>query len=91
VLDRLRREVDPATLFIAGHGGMAPASVIPRQISYLEAYRQAVQEIAVGRPRLTEAEKQQLVQRMTTVEPSSMLAFGIAIGADAVARELATQ
>lgn len=91
VLNRFRREADPATLFLAGHGGMAPASVIPRQIAYLEAYRQAVREIAAGRPSLTEAEKQQLVQHMTAVEPSPMLAFGVAIGADAVARELATQ
>ncbi len=88
VLERLQGEVDRTALFFAGHGGIAPASAIPRQIAYLQTFRAAVRELSSGRTTLTEAQKQELVRRMTVMEPSAMLAFGIATGADAVAREL---
>lgn len=86
VLERLHRDTAPASLFFAGHGGVTSVGAIPRQIAYLRAFRDSVREIAGGRPALTDSEKAELLARMRQIEPSPTLAFGVTVGADAVAR-----
>ena len=90
-LEALQRDAPAGTLLVPGHGSAVPAAAIPRQIAYLRAFREAVIELADGRPMLSDAQKEQLVARMMALEPSPMLAFGITLGADAVAAELAAE
>jgi hypothetical protein len=47
-----------------------------------------VQELAAGRPTLTEAEKAALAARLTALYPAAGLTFLIPLSADAIAREL---
>ncbi len=90
-VERLGRETGPGAVFMAGHGGLITAAAIGPQLAYLNAYREAVRELAAGRPHLTDAARAELVTRMRAVEPSPVLAFLIAGGADAVAVELAAE
>jgi len=87
-VQRLQAEAGPGTLFAAGHGGLVPPRAVDRQVAYLRTYRAAVQDLAQGRPFLTDPAKTELVRRMMQVEPAPLLSFLIAGGADPVAREL---
>jgi glyoxylase-like metal-dependent hydrolase (beta-lactamase superfamily II) len=89
-LARLRAMANAQTLVYPGHSGTAPAiPALDRQIAYINAVRAAVREVAKGRPQMTDAEKQQLLQIVKRFEPSSTLEFVVTLGADAVAKELA--
>ncbi len=88
-LTALQRRASPSTLLHPGHGAVVTSTAIPKQIAYLNAYRSAVAEIAEGRPQMTDREKNALVAKMKAYQPSPVLDFGIAFGADAVAAELA--
>lgn len=88
---RLKQEAEPGTIFFPGHGGLVPVSAIDRQVAHFEAYRDAVGEVAQGRATLDEQAKAELVRHMRTLEPSPVLSMHIALGADAVAGELATR
>ncbi len=72
-----------------GHGEPGGLELLDAQKNYLEQYRAAVQRLAHGQPRLTEADKTLLVLDMKRVLPNDKLDFLIALGADSVAAELA--
>jgi glyoxylase-like metal-dependent hydrolase (beta-lactamase superfamily II) len=88
-LDRARSLLDGVATIHPGHGPGGSLELLDRQRRYLEAYRDAVQEIAQGRPSLTDGEKTELTARMERAFPSAGLAFLVALSADAVAGELA--
>lgn len=78
-----------ATLY-PGHGSPGGLDLLDAQRDYLLAYCRAVKELAGGRPALTDEAKRRLVARMEAVRPNAGLSFMIALGADAVAPELAS-
>jgi glyoxylase-like metal-dependent hydrolase (beta-lactamase superfamily II) len=88
-LARLRRDLARATMLYPGHGEPGGGELLEWQRNYLEHYRAAVKELAKGKPRLSEEQKQELVARMKTVVPTDKLEFLIPLGADPVAAELA--
>jgi glyoxylase-like metal-dependent hydrolase (beta-lactamase superfamily II) len=90
-LRQLDRIATPQMLAYPGHSGVVPArAAINRQMAYVEAMRAAIRDVAAGRPRLTEAERRQVVALMQQFEPTRTLEFVIGLGADAVAQEIAT-
>jgi glyoxylase-like metal-dependent hydrolase (beta-lactamase superfamily II) len=91
-LERLRGMSNPGTLVYPGHSGITPAlPAFDRQIAYINAVRAAVRQVAMGKPQLSDAEKQQVLQIVKRFEPSPTLEFVVTLGADAVAKELATR
>jgi glyoxylase-like metal-dependent hydrolase (beta-lactamase superfamily II) len=88
-LARLRRDLAGFRTLYPGHGEPGGLALLDWQQGYLQEYRAAVKHLANGAPRLSEAQKTELVARMRTVLPSEKLEFMIALGADAVAAELA--
>lgn len=74
-----------------GHGAPGDASLFEWQRAHLSAYRDAVAELARGRPRLDEAAKKELQSRMEKRLPAAPLAASVALSADAVAAELAAE
>ncbi len=74
-----------------GHGGSGSLDLLETQRRYLEAYRAAIDEIARGRPSLTDGEKNELLARMQAYLPGGGLTFLIGLSADAVAAELARE
>src|SRR5262245_9843590 len=87
-LERLRRSLAGAKVLYPGHGEPGGLELLDWQKRYLESYRAAVRDLAQGQPRLSEAQKQELVTRMKAVLPNDKLEFLIPLGADAVAAEL---
>ncbi len=89
-LRRLTQIATPDMLAYPGHSGIVPLRpAIERQIAYIEAYRAAIREVAKGKPQLTDADKTQVATLIQRFEPTKTLEFVIALGADAVAKELA--
>ena len=88
-LARLRRDLAGFRTLYPGHGEPGGLALLDWQEGYLQEYRAAVKSLSNGAPRLSEAQKKDLVARMKTVLPSEKLEFLIALGADAVAAELA--
>jgi glyoxylase-like metal-dependent hydrolase (beta-lactamase superfamily II) len=72
-----------------GHGRSGSLDLLDGQRRYLEAYRDAVRELAEGAPLLSEDEKHELALRMERFAPGAKLGFLVGLSADAVARELA--
>jgi glyoxylase-like metal-dependent hydrolase (beta-lactamase superfamily II) len=88
-LERARALLADVPTLYPGHGGPGGHDLLTAQRDYLLAYCRAVKELAEGQPALTEAAKEQLVARMEAFRPGAGLTFMIALGADAVAAELA--
>jgi glyoxylase-like metal-dependent hydrolase (beta-lactamase superfamily II) len=88
-LARLRRDLAGFRTLYPGHGEPGGLALLDWQQGYLQEYRAAVKSLSKGVPRLSEAQKKDLVARMKTVLPSEKLEFLIPLGADAVAAELA--
>ncbi|MFA1539800.1 MBL fold metallo-hydrolase [Actinomadura monticuli] len=88
VLDRLVDELAGAPLY-PGHGAPGDTGLLTRQRQYLLMYREAVGRVAAGAPSLSEAQKLELTQTMTRFLPGAPLGWLVALGADAVAAELA--
>jgi hypothetical protein len=89
-LGRLAGELDGVPLY-PGHGAAGGPALLDDQRRYLLAYREAVRTLAAGAPALTEAQKQELTRAMTGFLPGAPLGWLVALGADAVAAELAAQ
>jgi glyoxylase-like metal-dependent hydrolase (beta-lactamase superfamily II) len=88
-LDRVEAALADVAVVYPGHGEPGGLDMIAWQRAYLEHYRTAVEELAAGQSTLTDDAKAELVQRMKTFLPTDALEFLIALGADAVAAELA--
>jgi len=88
-LARLDRLCGGMQLVFPGHGAAgAPGPLFARQRDYLLALASHVQELAEGRPILTDAARKQLEERMTALYPGAGLTFLIAMNGDPIAREL---
>lgn len=88
-LERARVWLQDVETIHLGHGKSGSLALLDVQRDYLLTYCAAVKELAQGEARLTEAAKQALVTRMQQYAPDAPLTFMIALGADAVAAELA--
>jgi len=89
-LSRLERLCAGMTSVFPGHGpALAPSPLLTQQRDYLLTLAGHVKELAEGRPRLSDAQKSELEQRMNAYLPNAGLAFLIAMNADPIARELA--
>ncbi len=88
-LERARIFLQDVETIYLGHGEHGSLELLDAQRDYLLTYCAAVKELAQGEAKLTEAAKQALVTRMQQYAPEAPLTFMIALGADAVAAELA--
>jgi glyoxylase-like metal-dependent hydrolase (beta-lactamase superfamily II) len=63
-ITKAERQWHRGMILYPGHGGATTPEVLAWQRSYLETFRSAVQELAQGRPRLTDEAKAKVKQRM---------------------------
>jgi glyoxylase-like metal-dependent hydrolase (beta-lactamase superfamily II) len=87
-LDTLAGRLAGHTL-LPGHGGPGDVRMLADQRRYLMMYRESVRRLAAGSPSLTDEQRAELTDVMTRFLPDAPLAWMIALGADAVAAELA--
>jgi glyoxylase-like metal-dependent hydrolase (beta-lactamase superfamily II) len=90
-LDALPAALASTERLLPGHGAPAGPSLLTAQRRYLVHYREAVRRLADGRPKLTDAAKEELEHVMTDFAPDLPLTWMIGLGADAVAAELAQE
>lgn len=88
VLDRVAGQLDGVRLY-PGHGGPGDGTLLADQRRYLLMYREAVRRLAGGVPSLTDQQKQELTGLMRGFLPDAAVSWLVALGADAVAAELA--
>jgi glyoxylase-like metal-dependent hydrolase (beta-lactamase superfamily II) len=88
-LERARILLQDVETIYLGHGKPGSLDLLNAQRDYLLTYCAAVKELAQGEAKLTETARQALVTRMQEYAPDAPLTFMIALGADAVAAELA--
>jgi glyoxylase-like metal-dependent hydrolase (beta-lactamase superfamily II) len=88
-LDQLERELAGMTLY-PGHGGPAGPEVFGEQRRYLMMYREVVARVGHGVTSLSQAQRTELADTMSRFLPGAPLEWMIALGADAVAAELAS-
>jgi glyoxylase-like metal-dependent hydrolase (beta-lactamase superfamily II) len=88
VLDQLAGELAHVTRLFPGHGEPAGPELFVAQRQYLLFYREAVRQLADGRPALEDAAKAELDTRIQQFLPQAPLTWMIGLGADAVAAEL---
>ncbi len=89
-LARLKPELAEGSVLHPGHGDSGGPELLDWQKAYLEAYRDAVEQLRAGRSALEEPDEQALSATMKAKYPGAALDFLIPLGADAVASELAT-
>lgn len=89
VLDTLADELADAAVLLPGHGEPTGTEVLVAQRAYLVRYRAEVRRLAEGAAVLTDAAKEELDKVMQEFAPDAPLSWMIALGADAVAAELA--
>jgi glyoxylase-like metal-dependent hydrolase (beta-lactamase superfamily II) len=90
-LDKLATLLADTSLLYPGHGAPGTLGLLEEQRDYLLAYRKAVAELAAGASALDDAATAELVARMVRNRPGAPLEWLIALGADAVAAELANE
>ncbi len=91
-LDKLTTTLADASLLYPGHGVPGTLGLLEEQRDYLLAYRAAVAELVAGASSaVDDAVTAELVARMIRHAPGAPLDWLIALGADAVAAELARQ
>jgi glyoxylase-like metal-dependent hydrolase (beta-lactamase superfamily II) len=88
-LASLRQHLAPTATLYPGHGEPGGLALLNWQEEYLTTYRGEVQKLGQGADHLEQAEEQELTRRMKARYPDAGLEFLIALGADAVAAELA--
>jgi len=87
-LDHLGEALAGVDVIYPGHGTPGDAALLDDQREYIERYRQAVRELAMGQGTLTDEAKAELTTIMKEHLPTTALEFLIALGADPVASEL---
>jgi glyoxylase-like metal-dependent hydrolase (beta-lactamase superfamily II) len=88
-LERARAFLQGVETVYLEHGKSGSLDLLDAQRDYLLTYCVAVKELSQGEDTLTETAKQALITRMQQYAPDARLTFMIALGADAVAAELA--
>jgi glyoxylase-like metal-dependent hydrolase (beta-lactamase superfamily II) len=87
-LRRMRDDLANVSALYPGHGAAGGLELLDWEEGYLTAYRSEVEHLRQGAT-ISEADKQVLVTKMKERYPKAGLEFMIALGADAVAAELA--
>jgi glyoxylase-like metal-dependent hydrolase (beta-lactamase superfamily II) len=72
-----------------GHGAPGGVAMLAEQRRYLMMYRETVHRLAAGEPTLSDPQREELTAVLSRFLPGAPLAWMIALGADAVAAELA--
>ncbi|MFI6316446.1 MBL fold metallo-hydrolase [Nonomuraea sp. NPDC050556] len=88
-LGTLVTDLAEARTLLPGHGAPTGVEVLAAQRQYLLYYREVVRRLAEGAPSLSETAKAELDRLMQEYAPGLPLSWMIALGADAVAGELA--
>ena len=88
-LDKLSKSLAGVRHVYPGHGPAGDASLFAWQKQYLVTYRGEVDRLRAGATKLTDDQKQQLVEKLKAAYPKATNEFMIALGADTVASELA--
>jgi glyoxylase-like metal-dependent hydrolase (beta-lactamase superfamily II) len=88
-LDTLGSELAEVRTLYPGHGAPAGPGLLAEQRRYLLYYREVVARLAGGQPTLSDSAKGELAEAMQSFQPGVPLTWLIALGADAVAAELA--
>lgn len=88
VLETLGGKVAGADVLLPGHGTPTGPEVFAEQGRYLQHYREVVRRLADGAPILSDTAKAELESELTRFRPGTPLTWMVALGADAVAREL---
>lgn len=87
-IDRLAGDLAGMPLY-PGHGAPGDGTLLADQRRYLLMYREAVRRLADGAPSLTDPQKKELTDLMSRFLPDAAVSWLVALGADAVAAELA--
>ncbi|MBF6301464.1 MBL fold metallo-hydrolase [Nocardia amamiensis] len=87
-LDRLSDQLAGVPLY-PGHGQPGDVSLFADQRKYLLMYREATARLGGGAEALTESQKEELTATMIRFSPGEPLNWLVALGADAVANEMA--
>ncbi|WP_067480027.1 MBL fold metallo-hydrolase [Nocardia amamiensis] len=87
-LDRLSEQLAEVPLY-PGHGKPGDVSLFADQRKYLLMYRETTARLGGGAEALTESQKEELTAMMTRFSPGEPLNWLVALGADAVANEMA--
>lgn len=90
-LDRLEGLLGGAGRLHPGHGEAGGLELLDAQRTYLTKYRQTVAELSEGAAELDEEAEADLTRRMVEHLGTDRLSFLIALGADPVAAELASE
>lgn len=92
-LDRLATDLQLSGVrrLLPGHGAATGPGLLADQRRYLLFYREVVQRLADGAPKLSDAAKTDLEAMMRRFLPDAPLTWMIGLGADAVAAELAAE
>ena len=90
-LDRARDLLAGIDTLYPGHGRPAGLEALDAQRRYQLMLREAVRNLAHGEPSLSDAAKAELTARMAAFLPDPALEWLVALGADAVAAELAAE
>jgi glyoxylase-like metal-dependent hydrolase (beta-lactamase superfamily II) len=90
-LDKAATLLADASLLYPGHGAPGTLGLLELQRDYLSVYRAAVADLADRRAAVDDASTAELVARMVRHTPGAPLDWLIALGADAVAAELARE
>jgi len=88
-LHQVRQKLATFQMLYPGHGAAGGIELLEAEARYLQKYRETVASVAHGKSSLTDAEKSQVVNAMSTYLPDGKLTFLISLGADPVAAELA--
>ena len=88
-LDRLSRALKGVTRVYPGHGPAGDTALLKWEKQYLTEYRKQVEALRAGGDKLNDEQKKSLVARMKAAYPTAGNEFMIALGAEAVAAELA--
>ncbi|HZH02294.1 MAG TPA: MBL fold metallo-hydrolase [Myxococcaceae bacterium] len=88
-LQRLESELSGFKTLFPGHGAAGDLALLGWQAGYLNTYRAEVERLRKGGGDLSETDTQSLAEIMRARYPGAGLEFLIALGADAVASELA--
>jgi glyoxylase-like metal-dependent hydrolase (beta-lactamase superfamily II) len=87
-LESRLRELGVTTVY-TGHGEPGGLEMLEWTKEYVEAFRNAIHDLAAGRPTLTADQKTELSRRMADFLPGNRLSQFVARSADPVAAELA--
>jgi glyoxylase-like metal-dependent hydrolase (beta-lactamase superfamily II) len=91
VLDRLAHDLPAGTTLYPGHGKPGGTALITAERHYLERVRTEIRRLSPDGAPLDDTAKAALIASLAQLEPGLGLDFLVGLGADAVAKELASE